>query len=59
MFGSISSKQIASCLEKKNVQIDRRKIMLDHDITSLGYHNVGIQLHKKVIASIKINVVKE
>ena len=59
MFGSISTKQISSALKKKNIQIDRRKIMLDHDITSLGYHNVNVQLHKKVIATIKVNVVKE
>lgn len=59
MFGSISSKQICSLLEKQNIHVDRKKIMMDHEISSLGSHIVKIELHKEVIANLKINVTKE
>lgn len=59
MFGSISSKQIATCLEKQNFHVDRKKIVMDHEISSLGTHIVQIELHKQVVANLKINVTKE
>lgn len=59
MFGKISSKQIKKELNDKGYGIDKTQIKMDHDITSLGTHNVDIELHKKVVANIKINVIKE
>lgn len=58
MFGTISIKQIKKELSNKGYEIDKTKIKIDHPITSIGNHNVDIELHKKVIATIKINVVK-
>lgn len=59
MFGKISTKQIKKELNDRGYQLEKTNIKLDSDITSLGIHNVIIELHKKVIATIKINVVKE
>lgn len=59
IFGSISTKQITLELKKKKFDIDKKKIHLDHEITSLGFHNVSINLHKKVEAKLRIEVVKE
>ena len=58
MFGTISVKQIKKELDNKGYQIDKKQIKLDTPITSLGIHNVKIELHKKVEATIKIQVVK-
>lgn len=58
MFGTISVKQIKKELDNKGYQIDKKQIKLDTQITSLGIHNVKIELHKKVEATIKIQVVK-
>lgn len=58
MFGTISIKQIKKELDNKGYQIDRKQIKLMNPITSLGFHNVKIELHKKVEATIKIQVVK-
>ena len=57
VFGQISTKQIKSCLEEKGYKIDKTKILLDHPITSLGVHVINIELHKKVVANVKITVV--
>lgn len=56
MFGSISTKQIADELNKKGFNIDKKKIKSDITIDSLGVHNVEVELHKKVIVTLKIEV---
>lgn len=56
IFGNISSKQICDELKKLEYYIDKKKIMLDLPIDSLGVHIIKIELHKKVIAEIKVNV---
>ena len=58
MFGSISSKAISEKLLEKGYIIDKRKIVIDNNITSLGFHNVKINLHPEVIANIKIELKK-
>ena len=57
IFGQISIKQIKSALEEKNYKVDKTQISLDYPITTLGFHEIKINLHKKVVATIKINVV--
>ena len=59
VFGSISTKQISDELKHKKFDIDKKKINLKDSITSLGYHNVEINLHKKVNATVKVQLVKE
>ncbi len=58
MFGSISTKQIADELLKQNIKIDKKMINIKTPIDTLGTHIVNINLHKKVIAEIKI-IIKE
>lgn len=58
VFGSISTKQISSELEKLGYKIDKKKINLDTAIDSLGYHEVIINLHKKVQGKITVQLVK-
>lgn len=59
VFGSISSKQIETELTKKGFKIDKKNIEIVNPISSLGYHNVVINLFKNVSANIKIEVVKK
>lgn len=59
MFGQISIKQIKEELNKLGYKIEKTQILLDHPITSLGIHNVEIELHKQVKAILKVQVVKE
>lgn len=58
MFGTISNKQIKESLEKLGYNIKKQSIHLSQPITSLGVHNVEIELHKKVIATLKIQIKK-
>lgn len=58
VFGTISTKQISVELEKLGYKIDKKKIVLDEPISSLGYHEVKIDLHKQVQAIVTIELVK-
>ncbi len=58
VFGSISVKQIKEALEKKNYKIDKSMIKIANPISSLGFHNVDIELYSNVYATIKVHVIK-
>lgn len=58
VFGSVSAKQIEKQLKEKGYLIDKKNITFSSQLTSLGYHEVMIQLHKKVLAKLKIQLVK-
>ena len=58
-FGSISPKQIAEALKEKGFEVDKKKIMMDDKVQSLGFHKVKVELHKSVIAEVKVEIKKE
>lgn len=58
VFGSISSKQIKEELDKKGYSIDRKQVEFDHTVSSLGYHDVKINLYKDIYAKIKVKLQK-
>ena len=58
VFGSISVKQIVEELKSKGYNIDKKQVKISNTIATLGFHNVDIELHKKVIATIKIELKK-
>ena len=60
LFGKINSKQIADEFNKQHkIKIDKRKIQLKGNISSLGNHDIEIKLHRKVTAKIDVLVVEE
>ena len=59
LYGSVTSMDIADELEKKGISIDRRKILLDKPIKSLGEFEVPIKLHHEVTGSIRVVVAPE
>ncbi len=58
-FGVISTKQISEELNKRGYKIDKKKISCDVSLSSLGSYEVKIELHPKVVAKIKVNLIKE
>lgn len=58
VFGSVSSKQIKEDLEKVGVIIDKKQIQLQEGLTSLGYHDVKIELYKDIIGVVKVKLEK-
>ena len=58
VFGSVSAKQIRDELEKKSIIIDKKQIDIKDGLSSLGYHNVNIELYKDVIGVLKVKLEK-
>lgn len=59
LFGSVTSADIATALAAKGFEIDRRKIVLDEPLKSVGDFKVAIKLFREVSAHIKVNVIAE
>jgi large subunit ribosomal protein L9 len=59
LFGSVTSKDIAEALEKQGYTIERRKIVLDEPIRTLGDFKVPLRLHRDVTTEIAVHVVKD
>jgi len=60
LFGSITTKQIAEELERKTkISIDKRKMMLDDPIRTLGVTQIPVKLHPEVTTTLKVHVKEE
>lgn len=59
VFGSVSVKQIVSELKKLGFDINKKMVLINEPLTSLGVHKVIIELHKQVKANINIKIEKE
>ena len=57
-FGSVSVKQIKEQLQKLGYTIDKKQIILNQAISTLGFHEVDIQLYKNIVGKIKVHVTK-
>ena len=53
------SKQISDELSKKGYNVDKKKIVINENINTLGTYVVTINLHAKVVATLKIKFIKE
>lgn len=60
MFGSISTKQIVSALQKQyQIKVDKRKLELAAPIKVLGYVNVPVKLHHEVEATLRVHIAEK
>jgi large subunit ribosomal protein L9 len=59
LFGSVTAQDIANALEKQGYTIDRKKVLLEDPIKTLGDFQVVVRLHKEVSVEIPVHVVKE
>ena len=58
VFGSISSKQIWTELDKLGYKIDKKKIVIPDSFISIGKFYVYVELYKNVTAKIKVELKK-
>ena len=59
LYGSVTSMDIASYLEKQGIVIDKKKILLEKPIKTLGEFEVQIRIYPEVTGSVKVVVVPE
>ena len=60
VFGSVSAKEISEAAKaQRNLDIDKKKLVLASPIKSLGETEVPVKLHPQVTAALKVKVVAE
>lgn len=59
LFGAVATKEIAEAVkEQRGLDIDKKKIVIEEPIKTLGVHTVKIKLHKDVTAELKVNLIE-
>jgi large subunit ribosomal protein L9 len=59
LYGSVTGGDIAEALEKEGFAMEKRKILLEEPLKTLGIYTVPVKLHPEVTAELKVWVVKE
>jgi large subunit ribosomal protein L9 len=59
LFGSVTNADIAAALETQGYTIERKKILLDDPIKTLGDFKVAVRLHREVSVDVPVHVVRE
>lgn len=56
-FGSISTKEVADAVKKQlGYELDKKKMILDEPIKTLGTHIIQLKLHKDVKGKLEVRV---
>jgi large subunit ribosomal protein L9 len=58
LFGSVNARDIADAVTAAGFTVDRRQVILDRPIKTLGLHPIRVALHPEVIVSVTANVAK-
>ena len=58
LYGSVTPRDAAEAAEAAGFSIDRRQVVLIKPIKELGLHDVSVQLHPEVVATITLNVAR-
>ncbi len=56
LFGSVTTRDIADALAKEGIEIDRKKIVLDEAIKSLGTYQVKVKLPHGIETQVQVEV---
>ena len=59
LYGSVTSMDIATYLEKKGIIIDRKKIIIENAIKTVGEFEAKIKIYPEVTGTLKIVVESE
>ena len=59
IFGSVTAQNIVELLKENSIDIDKKDILLEEPIKSLGVYTVPVKIEKDVIANIKLWVIRK
>lgn len=58
LFGSVSSVDMARELAERGFEIDKRRVLLDEPLKTLGSFEVGVQVHRDIKITLPVFVVR-
>lgn len=56
LFGSVTSQEISDALKAEGIDLDRRKIVIDETIKTVGQYTVKCRLGYEITANLRIDV---
>ncbi len=56
LFGSVTGKDVSEALKKQNIDIDKRKISLQGEVTGEGTYEAVIKVHPTITSKIKVEI---
>lgn len=59
LYGSVTSSIIGDAIAGQGIEVDRRRILMDAPIRTLGEHPVRVRLHADVIAVVPVMVISD
>lgn len=59
LYGSVTSSDVADKLAEQGLVVDRRKIVLDEPIKTVGEKSVTVKVGYQVTAKVKVNIVPQ
>jgi len=58
LYGSVSTRDMADVIIDGGFTVDKRQVVLEKPIKTLGLHEVKVQLHPEVLARVMMNVAR-
>ena len=58
LYGSVSTRDMAQVISAAGFTVDRRQVILDKPIKTLGLHDVRVQLHPEVVVKVSLNIAR-
>ena len=59
IFGGVTAKEISENLKQQfNIDVDKKKIIVNDTIKNLGMFNISVKLFEGIIGNLKVNVVE-
>ena len=58
LYGSVTAKDIANAASLTGVAVDRRQVLVDRSIKSLGVHLIRVKLHPEVSTTIQVIIAR-
>ncbi|WP_025898543.1 50S ribosomal protein L9 [Sneathiella glossodoripedis] len=58
LYGSVSTQDIARAVSENGATIDRKQVILDKVLKTLGLHDVRVRLHPEVTVGIVVNIAR-
>jgi len=58
LYGSVTARDIVETITSGGFSIDRRQVVLDRPIKTLGIHPTKIALHPEVVVNVSLNVAR-
>ncbi len=56
LYGSVSARDVSDAITEGGFTVERRQIVLDHAIKTLGLHSVKLSLHPEVSLQVTVNI---